>query len=378
MPRRKVKVAEFVSRLESGGVESMLLNYLGHFSYPEDFEIHIVTQDINDERCLRTFQDAGYHIDIVTHKKKSIFKNVVEISRLLRRERFDVVHSHMTLMNFYVLFIAGLTGAKLRISHSHNAFRSHNPLKLAFWSALKPLNKWCANRWFACGREAGIFLFGKHAMDDGKVTILPNAIDLGRFEYNPISRARIRKELGIGDKDFVVGHVGRFMDQKNHKYLIDIFASLLGKRPDAWLILVGTGELEKQIKDYVAEHGLKNRVFFVGSVDNVNDYYQAMDVFALPSKFEGLPVVSIEAQAADLPVLISSNVDRSCALTDNVKFASVDLEPSVWANELLRIANHSRRAEIQQRLRKAGYDIQTEAGRLEAIYQNAGGQSHEV
>lgn len=352
----------------------MLLNYLGHFSHPEDFDIHIVTQDINDERCLQTFREAGYHIDIVTHKKESIFKNVVEIRRLLRRERFDVVHSHMTLMNFYVLFFANSTGTKLRISHSHNAFRSSNPLKLAFWSALKPLNKWFANRWFACGREAGIFLFGKHAMDVGKVTILPNAIDLGKFEYNPIPRAHIRKELGISDKDFVVGHVGRFMDQKNHKYLIDIFASLVKKRPDAWLILVGMGELEEQIKDYVVERGLKDRVVFIGSVDNVNDYYQAMDVFALPSKFEGLPVVSIEAQAADLPVLVSSNVDRSCAITDNVKFMSVDLSPSVWADELLKMPNHPRGVGIQKQLQKAGYDIRTEAGRLETLYRTEGGQ----
>lgn len=371
MPRKKVKVAEFVSRLESGGVESMLLNYLGHFSHPEDFDIHIVTQDINDERCLQTFRDAGYHIDVVTHKKKSIYKNVVEIRHLLQGERFDVVHSHMTLMNFYVLFFASLTGTKLRISHSHNAFRSPNPLKLVYWSVLKPLNKWFANRWFACGREAGIFLFGKHAVDGGKVTILPNAIDLKRFAYNPIARARIRKELGIGDKDFVVGHVGRFMDQKNHKYLIDIFASLVKKRPDSWLILVGTGELEKQMKDYVAERGLRNRVVFVGSVDNVNDYYQAMDVFALPSKFEGLPVVAIEAQAADLPILISTNVDHSCAITDNAKFASVDIAPSTWAAELLKMTNVSRGVEVQKQLQKAGYDIQTEAGRLEALYRDA-------
>ncbi|MGO5288812.1 glycosyltransferase family 1 protein [Pseudoscardovia suis] len=361
-----------MSRLESGGVESVLLNYLGHFTHPEDFDIHIVTQDINDERCLQTFREAGYNIDVVTHKKKSILKNVVEVRRLLRRERFDVVHSHMTLMNFYVLFLASLTGSRLRISHSHNAFRSSNLLKLAFWSALKPLNKWFANQWFACGREAGIFLFGKHAVDSGKVTILPNAIDLGKFEYNPIARASIRKEFGIGEKDFVVGHVGRFMDQKNHKYLIDIFSSLVEKRPDSWLILVGTGELEKQIQDYVAECGLMDRVIFVGSVDNVNDYYQAMDVFALPSKFEGLPVVSIEAQAADLPVLISANVDCSCALTDNVKFTSVDLAPSVWADELLGMAGRSRGTEVQKRLQKAGYDIQTEAGRLEALYRNAG------
>lgn len=138
MPR-KIKVAEVVSRLESGGVESMLLNYLGHFKHPEDFDIHIITQDINDERCVKQFQDAGYTVDIVTHKRKSILKNVIELYRLMHSERFNVVHAHTTLTNFYILWIARLTGAKKLISHSHNSFVSkiilRSELSMHHWGA---------------------------------------------------------------------------------------------------------------------------------------------------------------------------------------------------------------------------------------------------
>lgn len=139
MAERKIKVAEFVSRLESGGVESMLLNYLSHFSHPEDFDIHIVTQDINDARCVEQFKKAGYNVDIVTHKRKSISKNIIEVFQLLRQEHFDVVHSHMTLTNFYVLILAWLTGTRQLISHSHNAFISDNSIKRLLWFFLKKL-----------------------------------------------------------------------------------------------------------------------------------------------------------------------------------------------------------------------------------------------
>ena len=365
---RKIKVAEFVSRLESGGVESMLLNYLGHFSHPENFEFHIVTQDVNDPRCIQQFIDAGYEVDVVTHKRANLIKNVVDIWKLLGQEKFDVVHSHMTLMNFYVLFMARWRGTRTLISHSHNAFIPSNPVKNAIQIMLKLLNRWSANIWMACGHDAGVFMYGKKAMQSGKVLIFNNAIDIDRFAYNEEVRHRMREKMGFSEHTFVIGHVGRFMEQKNQKYLIDVFAELLCMDPDTRMLMLGTGELESEIRNYAHSRDVFETIRFAGSVPNVYDYYQAMDAFVLPSKFEGLPVVAIEAQTADLPVFVSTKVDRSCAIGGRVTFLSTTDSPQKWARAIHEI-NHNRRGhEVLKEVRQAHYDILIEAPSLERIY----------
>lgn len=365
----KIKVAEVVSGLISGGVESTLLNYLKHFKHPERFDIHIITQDNNDERCVNQFRDAGYTVDIVTHKHKSIYKNVVELYRLMHSEQFDIVHAHTTLTNFYILCIARFAGTKKLISHSHNSFISKSPIKHAIWFVLKKLNKLFANIWIACGYDAGAFLYGRKAVQSRKVILLRNAIDTDKFKFDEHTREIIRNKYGIKDNQLVIGHIGRFSEQKNHEYLINIFNEVLRHNPEARLMLVGVGELETKIHQRVDELGLTEKVIFVGSVGNANEYYQAMDVFVLPSKYEGLPVVSIEAQASDLPVLLSENVDHSCSITDNVKFISIDDSPAHWADEIVNTQLRRRNSLVLDQIRKAHYSIREEAEKLESIYE---------
>ena len=159
------------------------------------------------------------------------------------------------------------------------------------------------------------------------------------------------------------------MKQKNHKYLIDIFAEFNRRVPDSYLLLLGTGELEDEIHHYVNNCGLSDRVIFAGSVANVEDFYSAMDVFVLPSLYEGLPVVSIEAQAADLPILISDNVDHSCDITNNVNFISVNLPVTIWVNEMINLSVQKRSTLIPDVLKTKNYDIHNEARKLVLIYE---------
>lgn len=363
----KIKIAEFVTRLEFGGVEAVLLNYLGHFKNKENYDIHIVTQDINDPDCIKLFESLGYTVDILTHKRKSIAKNVRETYRLLKKEKFKVVHSHMTLTNFYVLFMAGTAGAKLRISHSHNAFTTESKLKKIVWLALKKLNQMSANVWMACGHDAAVFLYGKKAVEQQKVYIVNNAIDLKSFAFNPTVRLNIRKEYGIGNA-FCVGHVGRFMEQKNHAFLLKIIAEILKLRSDAKLLLVGSGELEEKMKEEARLLAIDNSVIFTGNVRNSNDFYQAMDVFVLPSLYEGLPVVSIEAQTADLPCYISDRVDARCILTNNVHLMSIDKSPKIWAEEIIKCEGKARGTGILNKIKDKHYSIDDEAENLEKLY----------
>ena len=158
-----------------------------------------------------------------------------------------------------------------------------------------------ATDYFACGRDAGIYLFGNHAVDSGKVTILPNAVDYEKFSYNIQLRNEIREKYNIEDSTIVVGHVGRFFEQKNHEFLIDIFEEYHKENLDSILVMLGDGELINKIKDKVTQKKLEGSVCFLGNQSNVAEWYQAMDMFLLTSYYEGFPVVGVEAQVSGLP-----------------------------------------------------------------------------
>lgn len=367
----KIQIAEFVTRLEFGGVEAMILNYINHFSDKDQFEFHIVTQDINNEECINLFRDNGFTVHIVTHKRKSILKNVIEINSLFKEQKFDVVHCHMTLMNFYIMFLSCLHGVPIRISHSHNAFVTKNPIKKILWGVLKSLNKALSNIWVACGIDAGVFLFGEKAVNSSRVTILKNAIDIKKYAFCLSKREEIRNRYGIDEDCFCVGHVGRFTEQKNHLFLVDVFEEILKDKPKSKLMLIGIGEKEDVIKEVVREKGLSNAVVFVGSVTNAYDYYQAMDVFLLPSLFEGLPLVLIEAQTSDLPCVVASTVDKRSRIKDNFAFLSLHDNKCKWAKTAISYCNYKRTTAGLKTIAISGYSIENEARKLQSLYLSA-------
>lgn len=365
-----IKVAEFVTRLEFGGVEAMLLNYTTHFQHPKQFEFHIITQDINDDNCIRQFEEAGYTVHVVTHKRKSIAKNVREVYQVLKQEHFDIVHSHMTLTNFYVLFLAKMLGVRVCISHAHSEFREDSLKEKLTFPFLKWLNRVTANIWVACGYNAGVFLYGKDAVDAHKVYMMRNAIDLQHFQRNDKIRQMIREKYAIGD-GLCVGHIGRFSPPKNHFFVLEIFDAVRKIAPETSFLLVGDGELWDGVLAKIKELHLEESIVLTGNVTNTNEFYQAMDVFILPSFYEGLPVVSIEAQAADLPCLISENVDHHCAITSNIRFLSIQKSADEWAKEILKCAVQPCSDDNIGVLTKAGYNIETEARKLEKLYKSS-------
>lgn len=364
---KKIKVVEFIPRLEFGGVEAVVLNYIENLPDKDKFEFHVISQNIYDSKCIDQFKSMGFNIHLVTHKRKSLIKNCSEIWRLLKKEQFDVAHSHMTLMNFYVLLMAKLAGVHVRISHSHNAFKIENWKQRLILPVLKLVNRKVANVWVTCGYDAGAFLFGKSAMDNGKVVMMNNAIDEKKFKYDLCIRKRLRKQMGITD-EFVIGHIGRFMEQKNHGFLIDIFVEILKFIPDAKLLLVGNGELQSNIENKVKNLNIEKSVIFTGNVTNPQEYYQMMDVFVLPSLFEGLPVVSIEAQAAGLPCIISDNVDKRCNVTACVKFLSINNAVELWVREIIASKKYGRNEKATEQMVNSGYSIAGEAKKLEGLY----------
>lgn len=196
--------------------------------------------------------------------------------------------------------------------------------------------------------------------------IIHNAIDAGKFTYRPEKRAAMREQLGIADK-FVVGHVGRFNTQKNHPYLIDIFAELVRMEKDAVLILLGDGPDRKRMEDKCAALGIRDKVLFAGNQRQPEDYYQAFDIFLLPSFHEGLPGVLVEAQAAGLPCLVSDTVTEEARATDLVKYLSIEQPARVWAEEIMARRCYERRNTYEE-LAGSGFDVKIQVEGYREFY----------
>lgn len=225
-----------------------------------------------------------------------------------------------------------------------------------------------ADSLFACSRLAGEDVFGKEAMEQGRVKIIHNAIDVKRFAFDERERQKMRDTLGIAD-DLVLGHVGRFDYQKNHPYLLEVFAEVCRKRPDAVLLLLGEGGARPAMEERCRELGIADRVKFLGNRKDTERYYQAMDVFLLPSFFEGLPGVLVEAQAAGLACIVSDTVTREAEATDLVTWLSIDDPPERWADEVIKQAAYTRRNTAKE-LMEAGFDVRMQAVGYTAFYKD--------
>ncbi len=236
----------------------------------------------------------------------------------------------------------------------------HNLCKMAITEDM-------ATHFLACSEEAAAFMFGPQIPRE-HITIFHNALDIIRFSYNEKKRNSLRKQLGFEGK-FVIGNVGRMVYQKNLFFLLDVFEKIQKKNENALLALIGNGELEKDIKNRVHEHGMDDKVFFAGAVENVEDYFQVMDVFAFPTRFEGLGTVLIEAQTAGLKCIASNSVPKETCITSNIVY--LDLEQDLWVREILKYSNGYIRENTDEQIKAAGYDITKEIMVLENIYQEA-------
>lgn len=286
---------------------------------------------------------------------------ILALARLVRRERYDVLHAHGNSSSlFFEMLAAALGGCRTRVAHSHNTTCSH----IAQDRRLRPLFYRSYTAAAACGRDAGRWLF-----EDRPFTVLPNAVDVDRFGFDPAVRARTRAALGIPSGALVVGHVGRFNDQKNHRFLLDAFRALLRLRPEARLLLLGDGYHFDRARAYARPMG--ERVIFTGTVPDPERFLPAMDLMALPSLFEGFPTVLLEWQCAGLPALVSDRVTREAAITPLVRYLSLEEGPEAWAEALARTDIPERAdaaAQGAQAVRAGGYALEDAANALLRFY----------
>lgn len=345
-----------------GGVETFLMNYYMHIDKTKvqfDF-INMYEEDL----CFsKEIKEMGGKIYKVRNVKKHPLQYFNQIKKIIKENEYDIVHINMlSAANILPILAADCANAKNIIVHSHN----NNVPKGMLRKILNQINKKIilkkATTLLACSEEAGKWLFG----DKSEFTVIKNAIDVNKFKYDSQKREEIRKKYGLEDK-LVLGHIGRFEEQKNHKFLIEIFEKVREKNKDAKLLLVGDGILKEKIEEEVKKKNLKQDVIFIGSSYNVSDFYQAMDAFIFPSLFEGLGIVLIEAQCNGLDCFTSKDtVPKEADISNNVEYISLNNNPEEWSEKILQ-KKIERKKDYFDKLDKK-YDINIAVKKLEDIY----------
>ena len=353
----------------SGGIESFLCNVLTRLDMRE-LEVDIVAARLDSSVFTERLRARGVRFYELSGSMRRVGENRRRLRELIRERRYDVLHLNAFQgLSLGYLRIAREEGVPVRIAHSHNTALRRSltrPVKLAIhgWGRRR-YTKDATDLW-ACSKDAAAFLFSAAELQRRGFQFIPNGIDAERFRFNAAGRAAVRHELGLDGK-LVIGHVGRLCYQKNQSFLLDMLAEVVRKRPESGLLLVGEGEDKAMLKEKAQRLGIADKVLFYGAAEHMERLYWAMDIFAFPSRFEGLGIVAIEAQAAGLPVICSDRVPREAAATDLVEFLPIGKSEERWA-ERLTACGQERRRDMNSAVRQAGYDVEQTAEKLQRFW----------
>ena len=373
---RRIKVLQFPIANSKGGITQYVLQnwrFIDKEKFQFDFATMSKSLDFAD--VLEKEGSKIHYISCYAEDDRERF--IYEFKRILTKEKYDIVHLHTKQWkSFLVEQIAKQAGVKRIIIHAHSTgidtldkkkreeeIQLHNQILDGFGEDI-------ATDFWACSKKAADFIFGDK-IPQSKIKIMHNAIDLSKYTFNHEIRELYRKELGIEDGDCIIGNVGRFAFPKNQEFLIKVFATIceetkIGKRKYK-LLLVGAGEREEKYKKMVCEYGLSQSVIFTGFRTDIPELLQAMDIFCLPSRFEGLPISIVEAQASGLVCIVSDTITREVSLTENVHYCKLEVDE--WVKSIFRLAeNLPQRIDISFGERNDDFDIRKQIKVVEDEY----------
>ena len=354
-----IRVLQCVNNMHRAGLETMLMNYYRNIDRTKiqfDFLTHRPDKSDYDDEIIAMGGRVYYAPRLYPQNYPAYFSYMKRF--FAEHPEYQIVHSHIDAMSYLPLLTAKKAGIPVRIAHSHNTSIDKDAKYV-----LKQYFRYCvpsvANYRLACGKKAGEFLFRGRSFE-----VIPNAIEASKFVYSADVRNKVRKELQLDGK-FVIGHVGRFSYAKNHVFLIDVFAEIRKHEPNSVLLFVGKGDKEKEARKKVEALGMSEHVRFLGSRNDVQELYQAMDVFVLPSLFEGVPVVGVEAQYAGLPCFFSDKVPNEVAFTDQCIFVGLKQTTQEWAKKIIETKDIDRKILSTTNTR---FDITYTKDKLEEFY----------
>lgn len=359
-----MKILHCIYGLNVGGAETFIYNVLSNINSSK-YRIDLVIQGTADnEKLIKLCEKQKNRIYKIVSYKENFFKSLAELDRLIKTEKYDVMHYHAnSLINIIPIIVAKRNKVRI-IVHSHNSQNNKGgkvgKVLHLFHRAL--LGKMLDER-IACSTLAGNWMFGNR-----EYCIFNNAVDINLYKYNEQSRKNLRQQLGIPQDAIVFGHVGRFVKAKNHEMLIRCFSEYVKKNENTYLIMVGEGELRKEIQEKCKQLNIENRTLFTGNISYINQMYSVFDGIVFPSFFEGLPFVLVEAQTAGLPVLASVCVSKEVNISGLVTFLSLENEEK-WLTEMEKMVSQNiDRSVGAKKVQGSKFDIKRSVEDLEKIY----------
>lgn len=361
-----IRVAQIIGKWVGGGVESVVMNYYRHIDRSK-IQFDFICDNDSTNIPYKEIEELGGNVILVPPYQK-VFNYHSELKKVLKEGQYQIVHSHINVLSVFSLYAAKRAGVKVRIAHSHSTTNKREKKKNLLKQILRPFSKFFATDYMCCSELAGRWLFGDKEYNEGNVYLLNNAIDLSQFKYNELIQKQKRFELGISDTTLVIGHIGRFVKQKNHSFLIDIFDEIHKKENDSILLCVGNGPLLENVKKKVSNLSLDDCVLFLGQRNDVRELYQVFDAFVLPSLYEGLPVVGVEAQATGNLCFLSDDMTKETKILDSTVFMPLDESASKWAKKILEKSKKFKKHDTVFEVSNYGFNIDTEACKLEKKY----------
>ena len=360
-------ILQIPALLTIGGAEKIVRD-IGLYSDPSEFEVHFIVFGDRIGDYEQELSDHGCRIFHWPEPAQSYRRYVSRLVQQMKQVPYSAVHAHTMFNAGWVMLAAKLAGVPVRIAHAHSSLATGKSFRKSIYEVLmRKLILTCSTDLVACGEAAGLRLYGKKAfMARGHV--IPNGIDTRAFAYSASARERLRSQLGLQDS-FVIGHVGHLAEVKNQSFLIRLMPSVLKMQPSAKLLMLGEGDDRPMLESLIEELGLKERVIMTGNVRNVPDYLSAMDVFAFPSLFEGMPLSIVEVQANGLPCVLSSGVPKDVYLSDLITPLSLN-DPEQWAEKIC-FARRNKPEQYHELLKHSGFDSKEILQMFYELYERA-------
>lgn len=365
---KKTNVIYYNSTLSKGGTDMYMLEVVRNIDKSK-FQVDVIIKD-GDNVDKFMFDELTSHGAEVYLAKGSFYKRIMYLRKFFKthRGKYDVCHINATSQGTGLVSYFAKNAGKIKkvIFHSHMGGNDHGQ-SIIDKIGTRLMSRY-STHYASCSNVASQFMYGSKFCEKNNIIKLNNSVDTIKFRYDEKLRKKIRKELQIKDKEFVILHVGRFAEQKNHKRLLGIFRAVLDVEQDAKLLLVGAGELFEKMQAYAQELEIDKNTIFLGLKNNVVDYMNVADCFLMPSWHEGLPIVAVEAQANGLPCVLSGNISRETKLTENVVFVELNDNNEIWAKAILESKNDDRLS-AEQVLKSQNFDHSTAIKVIEKLYQ---------
>lgn len=362
-----IKVLQIGMTNNLGGIETFLMNYYKNIDRKKvQFDFINIYDKLYFEDEIKKMQGKVYK---VRSYYKNPFRYIKELIGIIKQNNYEIIHCNMNSAVFlYPLIAAKIAKAKVIIAHSHNASNDKGLLKTLLHNINKRFIPLFANTYFACSKEAGEWFFSNRILKqkNKKYFIINNGIDIDKFKFNEEVRKRIRQKFNLEDKTMLIGHIGRFSKQKNHEFIINLIKEIHDENEIVKIWLIGEGEKKNEIENLVKENHIESHVKFLGIRQNVNELLQAIDVFILPSIYEGMPLVAVEAQISGAKCFLSDKITKEAKITNKTEYITINNGVQPWKYAILK-CDYERNDKYHIDFSK--YDIKLNVKELVKIYE---------